>query len=211
MAYFAVLIISIFVLKKSLPMITKLFFKHLRRHIDTSRHSEYEDQLHFILAILIGVLVFFSALGVHPLVAAFVVGLLLSDVMTSKILRHKLHTIAYGLFIPIFFFLIGMQLDLKLLFSVDLTNVLMLLLVVGLIVSKMASGYLAGRLVGFSKAASSMFGSVSIAKLTTTLAVTYAAASIGILSSALVSSIVVLTIITTILAPLLLNHFAEKI
>ena len=207
--YFLVLLISIFVLKRFLPPLARLFFRHLRaRHIARGK-DEYEDQLHLILIILIAVLLYFSGLGVHPIVAAFVVGLLLSDVMTSKILHHKLHTIAYGLFVPVFFFLVGTQLDLSLFVSFDLRNVIVLFLVVGLIASKFVSGYISGRWVGFSQNNAAMFGIGSTAQLTTTLAVTYAASSLGILDDVLVSSVVVLAIITTVFSPIALNYLAQ--
>jgi len=207
-AYFLILFFSVYFLKKFLPIIAKFFIKHYRKHVSAKR-DEYEEQLHFVLILLIGILIYFSGLGVHPIIAAFLVGLLLSDVMTSKILHHKLHTLAYGLFVPVFFFLVGMQLDLGIIFKAD--GVLMLLLIIGLITAKFFSGYFAGILAKFSKKESEMFGVGSIVKLTTALAVVYTTTSLGILSPALASSIVVLVVVTTILAPITLNFLAQKL
>ncbi len=205
--YFVILIASIVLLKRVLPLLTKYFCTHF-----FSRHKgdEYEDELHFVIATLIAVLLYFSILGVHPIVAAFLVGLLLSDVITSNIVTHKIHTLGYGLFVPVFFFIVGMQLNLGMLAHFDYRDAVMISIIFGLIVSKFASGYIAGRLVKFSKRNSALFGIGSTAQLTTTLAVTYAAASLNILDSTLVTSVIVLAIVTTILAPVLLNVLAHS-
>jgi len=115
----------------------------------------------------------------------------------------------YGLFIPVFFFVVGMEIDVSLLRQFDITNVMMISLILGLMLSKIASGYIAGRLVKLSKRDSMLFGSISITQLTTTLAVTYAASSMGLLDSALVTSIVLLAIITTVVGPVLTSYIGS--
>ncbi len=206
--YFLILAASIYVLKKFLPPFAKFFFRHLRRiH---SKTEEYEDQMHFVIALLIGVLLYFSGLGVHPIVAAFLVGVLLSDVITSETLFQKIHTIGYGLFVPVFFFIIGMQMNLKILASFDLRNVFMITLIAGLMASKFLSGYWSSRLVKFSKKNAKLFGVASIAQLTTTLAVTYAASTLNIIDPVLVTAIIILTVVTTFFTPIVLNLLAQK-
>ncbi len=203
--YFIILIASIIALKMFLPEFTKYYFQHRLKGQD-----RYEGQLRFILVILLAVLFYFSGLGVHPIVAAFLVGFLLSDVLTSEKIYQKLHTLSYGLFIPIFFFVIGMDLNLHMLLSFNYGDILMITIVGGLILTKWLSGYIAGRLVNFSKINANLFGIASTTQLTTTLAATYAAASLGILDTALTTSIIVLAIATTILAPILFNTFTQK-
>jgi len=151
------------------------------------------------------VLAYFSILGVHPILAAFIIGLTLSQTIRHEKLFTKLHTLGYGLFVPIFFFIVGMEMNLSLLLTFDMGEFLMVLIVVGLISSKLASGYIGGRVVKLSGKDSALFGVTSIMQLTTTLAVTYAAASLGILDSLLVTSVIILSIITTILGPVLLK------
>ncbi|MBU0466152.1 MAG: cation:proton antiporter, partial [Nanoarchaeota archaeon] len=128
----------------------------------------------------------------------------------SGVLYTKLHTLGYGLFVPIFFFIVGMEMDISLLKHFDITNILMISLISGLIISKIVSGYLAGRIVKLSKKDSLLYGSISITQLTTTLAVTYAAASLGLLDSVLVTSIILLSIITTFLGPLLVSFISKR-
>lgn len=177
-----------------------------------SADEGYERQLRFVIITLVAVIIFFSFLGAHPILAAFLAGLSLSGVVfhgKSKILKSKLHTMGYGLFIPVFFFVVGMEIDVSLLRQFDITNVMMISLILGLMLSKIASGYIAGRLVKLSKRDSMLFGSISITQLTTTLAVTYAASSMGLLDSALVTSIVLLAIITTVVGPVLTSYIGS--
>jgi Kef-type K+ transport system membrane component KefB len=204
--YFGILVASVFVLKRLVPPFGKYYLKHIKKNHSKSE----EDQIHFVVALLIGVLLFFSGLGVHPIVAAFVVGILLSDFITSKTLIEKIHTIGYGIFVPMFFFVVGLHIDLSLFTQFDITNFLMISLVLGLILAKFVSGYFSARWVKFSKHNASLFGVVSTAQLTTTLAVAYAAATLNILDSALLTSVVVIAILTTIISPIVLNYISGK-
>ncbi|MBR9706125.1 cation:proton antiporter [Candidatus Pacearchaeota archaeon] len=207
--HFMVLILSIFVMLYFLPKISKYA---LRKRF--SRQKGHERQLRFVIIVVIGVLIYFSSLGVHPILAAFLVGLIFSSVIQDKqrreILYTKLHTIGYGLFIPVFFFIIGMEIDLGLLGQLDIKNVFMLALILGLILAKFISAMIAGKLVKLNKKDSMIFGSVSTVQLTTTLATVYAASSIGLIDSVIVTSIVLLSIITTLIGPWFVNIIAKE-
>jgi Kef-type K+ transport system membrane component KefB len=202
--YFVILIGSILGLLYIVPPLSrKIMEKKL------SQDAGYERQLRFIIVILVSVIIYFSLLGAHPILAAFLAGLSLSGAITydkSNILLSKVHTIGYGLFIPVFFFVIGMEMDLSILQEFNIRNLMMVSLIIGLILSKFGSGYLAGKFVKLSNKDSVLFGSISITQLTTTLAVTYAASSIGLLDSVLVTSIVLLSIITTLVGPTLASY-----
>jgi Kef-type K+ transport system membrane component KefB len=206
--YLIILIVSIFVLLRIVPLITKKVMK--KRFFQDYGH---ERRLRFVIVVLVGVVAYFSFLGAHPILASFLAGLSLSGVVIyekSEILKYKLNAIGYGLFIPVFFFVVGMDINIGLLKSFDIKNILMIALILGLIISKFFSGYIAGRLARLSKKEASLFGSISITQLTTTLAVTYAASSAGLLDSVLVTSVILLAIITTIIGPMLSSYINTK-
>ncbi len=203
--YFIILVASVYYLKKFLPVIANRFFKHVERQKDP-----YEMELRFILVVLMVVLLYFAGLGVHPIVAAFVVGLILSDIIKTDEIHKKLHTIGYGLFVPVFFFIVGMDLDLSLIVSFEFTNIVMISIILASLASKFVSGYVAGRLTGMSKRNSSVLGIATTPQLTTTLAVVYAAATLDLLDETIISAIIVLAIVTTVIAPFLLNIVAHK-
>lgn len=204
--YFFILLATVYLLKLLIPKLAKqVLSKKLFR-----KREEYEEQLRFVLFMLIVVLLIFSALGIHSILAAFLVGVLLSDAVTHEQLYQKLHTLAYGLFVPVFFFVVGMQMDLGILVNFDLKNVLLIVLVVGLIGSKVLSGFLGGKLAGLDTRESGVFGVLSTIQLTTALAITYSAASVGLLDQTLTTAIVFLTITTTLAVPAILKLFAAK-
>ena len=198
--YFVILIASVIILKKFIPEIAKYYFKRIDKKKD-----QYEMELRFILVILMTVLLYFSGLGVHPIVAAFVVGLILSDIIKSKEIHTKIHTIGYGLFVPVFFFIVGMDLDLSVIAKFEFTNVVMISIILANLASKIGSGYLAGRFAKLSKKNSILMGIATTPQLTTTLAVVYAASALGLLDQAIISTVIILSVLTTILSPALLN------
>jgi Kef-type K+ transport system membrane component KefB len=202
--YFAILIISVVILKAVLPGFAKYMFRRWKDH------DEEESQLRFVIVLLMAVLFYFSLLGVHPISAAFLVGILLADVLTSDELYNKLHILAYGLFVPVFFFVVGMKMDLTIFASIDFEEVIIFCLIAGLLLAKFFSGYFAARWDRFSKKNSLIFGVASTTQLTTTLAVTYAASALGLLDTTLVTGIVLISVITTVISPILLNLLVEK-
>lgn len=198
--YFFFLAASAVAIFICVPKIANYLF---HKHGLTEKH--HENQLRFIIVLMMAVLAYFSVLGVQPILAAFIVGLTLSKVARSEKLYTKLYTIGYGFFVPIFFFIVGMEMDLKILFNFDPRNIILISLILGLILSKFLSGTLAGKILKFSKRDSAIFGVSSIIKLTTTLAVTYAASSLKILDSFLVTTIIIISVITTIIGPIILK------
>ncbi len=195
--YFVVLLLILILLKILLPRLANYFLSSKL----FKKQEEYEQQVKFVLVVFIGVLLAFSLLGLHPILAAFLVGLLLSETVTHELLYQKLHTISYGLFVPVFFFVVGMQMDLSILLAFDISNMLLVSLVIGLLVSKIMSGYIGGRLAGLSSQESSVFGVISTIQLTTALAITYSAASVGLLDATITTAIVFIAVISTVFVP----------
>jgi Kef-type K+ transport system membrane component KefB len=198
--YFAILIFSIFVIFLLIPVFTKFVIQK-----QFSARELYEKQLRFVIVLVIALLAYFLFLGVHPILAAFIIGLTLSKVIKSKIILNKLNTLGYGFFVPIFFFIIGMQMNLSIFMHFGVGTSIILAIILGLIFSKFGSGYLAGRLIKISPKYSSVFGISSTIQLTTTLAVVYIAATLNLFDSTLVTAIIALSIVTTIVSPVLLK------
>lgn len=207
LSYFIILIISVIALFLILPRITRYCLKR-----GLFKKTETERKLRFVIVLLIAVLSYFSALGVHPILAAFIAGLVLSTTaIKSELIYTKIHTLGYGLFVPVFFFIIGMQMNLKVFADFDAKNILMISIVVGLMLAKLISGFLGGKIIKFSNSNSAFFGTASMIQFTTTLAVTYTASSLQILDNILVTSIIMGAVITTIIGPIFLKILAPKI
>ena len=170
----------------------------------------FEREIRFVFLALVGVVILFEVLGLHSIIAGFFTGLIFSDLIRSNILREKLHTVSYSLFIPVFFIVVGSQTNIRLITEIESVLLLTLALILGSIGSKFFSGWLAGRLSKFSNQESFAIGVATIPQLSTTLAVVITGFELGILDQNVVTAMVVLSIVTTFVAPTLIHGVARR-
>jgi len=198
--YFLIIIASFAVIFTLIPKLANYW---IHRSFNSKTH--YEKQVRFIILIVIAILAYFLFLGVHPILAAFIIGITLSGVIRHEHIFNKFYTLGYGLFVPIFFFIVGMEMNLGI--FKNFTNGLFIIIgiILALILSKFFSGLLAGKLVKLSTKDSAIFGASSIIQLTTTLAVVYAASELGLLDTTLITAIIALSIVTTVIGPIILK------
>ena len=145
----------------------------------------------------------------HPLVAGFFSGLVLSDLITDERLKHKIHVIGYGIFVPIFFVLVGSNTNIGIITNVQGAVALTLLVVCGAVLVKFFGGFLAGKFSKFSTSESAMIGAGSMPSLSTTLAITFAGSRSGILDERLATAMVALAVASTFIIPLLARYFGR--
>ena len=170
----------------------------------------FESEVRIIVALLIGVVVTFEFLGLHPIIAGFFTGLVLSESITSELLIEKLRTISYGIFIPVFFVVIGLETDVGVFLAGGSVLGLIAAVIGGSILAKLSSGYLGGRLAGFSAHDALVAGVATTPQLSTTLAVVFSAVELELLDPELVTAMVTLSIVTTLIAPLALRALTAK-
>jgi Kef-type K+ transport system membrane component KefB len=198
------LVLLFFIFRKFLPLIKSIFNKEFHNDDDV-----FEQELRSILVLLIGIVVIFTSLGLHAILAAFFAGTVLSDIITHNRIKGQLHSIGYGIFVPIFFITVGLETDMSVLFTSDLTIIVLALSVVfGSGLSKYISGYFASRFNGFSKPQSKMIAVSTIPQLSTTLAVAFTGVKLGIISTEIVTALILLTIFSTLISPLLAKFAA---
>lgn len=166
----------------------------------------FESEVRIIVALLIGVVVTFELLGLHPIIAGFFAGLVLSDSIKSAIIIDKLRTISYGIFIPTFFVIVGMETDIGVLVGSLAAAGFITTTVIASIGSKFTSGWLGARISGFRGKDALTIGIATTPQLSTTLAVVFTAVELGLLTDELVTAMVILSVITTMAAPLLLRQ-----
>ncbi len=202
--YLGLLISSVLALRLFLPELMLYIFSR----VDTKEDYEYE--LRTVISLLLIVVFIFSGIGVHPIVAAFLVGFAVADIIRSRSLINKLHTIGYGLFVPVFFFIVGMEMDLKILFSWDFGNIFLVVFIPSLILAKFVSGYIATRVLNYSVPESLVFGSATISRLTTTLSSTFIISAFDLLDNTLLTGLIFLVLLSTLISPLFSYIFAKK-
>ncbi|UCD26015.1 MAG: cation:proton antiporter [Candidatus Bathyarchaeota archaeon] len=153
-------------------------------------------------------------IGVHAMVGGFLAGLILSDMLRRRRkLEQNIFAISYGFLIPIFLLNLGMSTNIATLFAPG-DALLTGLIVVSLIASKSASGFLGARLLGFPSRISLGIGVMTIAQMSTTLATASLALNYGIFTEDILAALVVMSIVTIVIAPLLtkltLGYDSEK-
>lgn len=97
--------------------------------------TAHDDPSEIGVRVGFGMMFFFIGLSmlahVEPFLGAFVAGAILSFVIRDKgALEHKLSSMAYGFFVPVFFIHVGMRLDISLTMLIDKAqNILVILLI----------------------------------------------------------------------------------
>jgi len=199
--FYPLLILAIILTRYLIPKIKNLLSSY------TSQEDVFQNELRSVFFILIGTVLLFKLLGLHSIIGGFFAGLVLSDSVTDKVLIGKVRAISYGIFIPVFFVLVGVHTDIKVLLNLNSTWLLVIVIVLGSVISKYFSGFIGARLVGFSKRQASYFGVSSIPQLSTTLAASFTANKYGIISNELNTAFVILSIVTTLIGPVLMSRF----
>jgi Kef-type K+ transport system membrane component KefB len=204
-SFYFILTIIIVAFLYGLPRIRKLI-PHRRDEKDL-----FESEVRIIFALMIGVVVTFELLGLHPIIAGFFAGLALSESIKSEILMDKLRTISYGLFIPVFFIVIGMETDIGV-FSDSLSILgIVFAIVLTSITAKFFSGWISGLFLGFNQNQSALIGFATVPQLSTTLAVVFTAVELGLLEANIIVAMVVLSIVTTLVAPIGIRVLASRL
>lgn len=167
----------------------------------------FESELRFIVSILLLSVIIFSSIGLHSILAGFITGVILADSIKGRV-SEKIRTLSYGLFIPVFFVMLGVEINLSIFSSIE--NVLLVISIIfGLIISKIFSGWLGARIAGFNNKASIINGISMIPQLSASLAAAYAAFEFNIISPELMASFIFLSIITTLISPILLKKAVD--
>ncbi len=204
--FLLLLVISVIVLRIIIPKIQWILSPN-----EEDRKKDPQEDFRATLAILLGTVVIFSLLGLHPIVGGFFAGLILSDSIKGPELKSKLRIVGYGIFIPIFFIVIGAQTDLGAFLQLGVVFALAIAVVFSSMFSKFISGYIGGRLIGFSKWESALMGTSTLPQLSITLAVAFTGVELGILTTNLATTLVILTIVTTFLTPILIKWISRKL
>ena len=165
-----------------------------------------------LLIIMITVLVG-EFLGINMVVGAFIAGLAL-----ARLVKHtegeipllaRFESIGYGLLIPFLFISIGMNSNFRAFSQVE--NIYIILFtVVGLIVSKIGSGWIAMRLSGFGNRQGLCAGLMTVPQLSATLAAAAVGKDLGMLDDNFFNAIIILSIVTTIPIPTLVRLIIER-
>jgi len=204
--FYPLLLISLLFLKWFIPKMFALYKAGMNDEKDI-----YHQDMRAVFLLLIGTALLFQLLGLHAIVAGFFAGVVLSGTLQSKMLYENIRAVSYGIFIPIFFLLIGVQVDITDLF-VNNNNILLftILLCAIAIISKLLAGYFGGLTAKFSKRESMIIGASSVPQLSTTLAVALTGLETGIISHDVVTALIIVSLVTTTVGSILIGSYSKN-
>lgn len=143
--------------------------------------------------------------GLHMIIGAFTAGVILAlqPEFKTRDIEYKVNGIAYGLFIPLFFAILGTMIDLGALVQ---GGILALVIVIFAIVGKMLAGFIGGKMIRFSSRKSLAIGVGLIPRTGVELVVISIALSAGIIDQKIFTAIVAMVAVTVIITPILLKQ-----
>jgi len=180
--FYVLLLIILFLLRWAILKLKKYYSSRIK--------DRFEGEFRLVLAILIGTVIIFELLGLHPIIAGFFAGFVLADsisTMKGAVLREKLHAISYGLFIPIFFIIVGYKTDISIFSQAGEAVNLALFVIIGSVFAKFISGFLGAKISKFNNSESLFAGAATIPQLSTTLAVAFTGLEFNILDEKMIS------------------------
>ena len=160
----------------------------------------------FVILVILATVIVGELLGINLVVGAFIAGLGLSQVVKQRdmLLFRRMESIGYGFLIPFLFVSIGMQMDFSA-FGNAGSGMIVILTVIGLVVSKVGSGFIAMRSCGFNAPQGLAAGLMTVPQLSATLAAAAIGRESGILDANFFNAIIILSIVTTLPIPSLVR------
>jgi Kef-type K+ transport system membrane component KefB len=184
------------------------------RSIFSRLHPDDDARLTIFLSGVLAVVFVGELIGVSIIVGAFIAGMAVVRAATfhdqGHILHKKIEGVGHGVLIPFLFLTIGMRTDLRIIFSAWENAAIVMATVVGLVVSKVGSGWLALRLAGFTHKKGLCAGLMTVPQLSATLAAAAVALELNMIGPEFFNAIVCLSIATTIPVPTLVNLLIVK-
>jgi Kef-type K+ transport system membrane component KefB len=153
-----------------------------------------------------------QALGLEALLGAFVVGIVLSQIpRLNPDIIHRLESIAFGIFSPVFFAVAGLKVDARRLLEPELLLLTLVLIVVA-IICKMTGVYTGARLIGGSDHWTAVFFGAGLnARGSIGIIVANIGLSLGILNQDMFSMIVMMAVVTSVMAPAIMRWAVEHV
>ncbi|RZN30208.1 MAG: cation:proton antiporter [Methanosarcinales archaeon] len=143
-----------------------------------------------------------KAFGLHAVIGRFMGGAALSGVPLAKIedVQSKVSSSSYGIFVPIFFALIGLSVDFG---AIAGARLFTLIVVVMALAGKLIRGFIVAKAVGFDSRDSLIFGVGVMPRAGIELVVISVGRSMGIIDDQVFSAIVLMIAVSGIVTPLL--------
>ncbi|WP_096199072.1 cation:proton antiporter family protein [Bacillus sp. FJAT-45350] len=182
-------------------------FRH-QSYIETMSKGTIQIDTRAIFTLIILLVALSESVGAENILGAFLAGVLVSLLSPNPEMVRKLDSFGYGFLIPIFFVMVGVELDLWSLFGDKKVLILIPLLFLGLLISKVVPSLLLLRWYDKGTALGAGF------LLTSTLSLVIAAAAIGerigVIDSQLSSALILVAVISCIVTPIVFKKIFPR-
>ncbi len=187
-----------------LPRFTRWFF--------TGLGQDRQVRLTFLLSGMGVAAVLAGAIGIEPIVGAFLAGLAFNRFVPSgTIIADRVRVLGESVFIPAFLISTGMLLDPLGLFADPRTLVLGGAFLVAEVVSKWLAAETSGRLMGANGPERAVMFSLSVGQAAGALAATIVARDLGLIGEVEVNAIVLVILVSALLAGVTADRWAPRI
>jgi len=161
-------------------------------------------------ALMVALAALASVLGVEVILGAFLAGAIVSifSDRNNPVLREKLDAIGFGFFIPIFFIMVGVNLDLKSLLGSPENLLLLPALLIAAFVIKFGAG-LVFRLA-YSWRETVAAGALLSARLSLIIAASAIALDLNLINEAVNTAIILVAIVSVTIAPILFDYLLPR-
>lgn len=161
-----------------------------------------------VFALILLFVVLSETLGVENILGAFLAGVIVSLLMPDRDFAHQLDTFGYGFLIPIFFVMVGVNLDLWSLFENPKVLLLIPLLLVMLMLSKVVPSLLLKIWYPWPKVLGS--GLLMSATLSLVIAASTIALEMGIIDEQMNGALILVAVLSCLVFPVLFNKIYPK-
>ncbi|QGQ44686.1 monovalent cation:proton antiporter family protein [Metabacillus sediminilitoris] len=182
-------------------------FKH-RSFIETMSKGTIQIGTRAVFTLIIVLVAISETIGAENILGAFLAGVLVSLLSPNKEMVQKLDSFGYGFLIPIFFVMVGVDLDIWALFKDPKIFLLIPLLLIALLISKIIPIFFLKRWYDLKTTLASGF------LLTSTLSLVIAAATVGermeIITPEISGALILVAVITSIFTPIFFKKLFPK-
>ncbi|MDX1601317.1 MAG: cation:proton antiporter, partial [Anaerolineales bacterium] len=185
------------------PRLGRLFFRRFEGNI---------VEFQFVLAVLFVAAVAAEAIGMHPIVGAFLAGLAINETLSknARVVGH-LHFVGTSFFVPLFLVTIGMRIDPFAVLADRTTWMLGLGLAAAAYTTKLAAAWVTGRIYGYSRAEWMVMWGLSQAQAAATLATILVGTNAGVLPNYVLDAGILMILLTSVTSPYLVDRFGSKL
>jgi Kef-type K+ transport system membrane component KefB/nucleotide-binding universal stress UspA family protein len=164
-----------------------------------------------ILVLMLGLALLTDAIGVHTVLGAFVAGIMIGESpILTKHIEEQLRGLIVALFMPVFFGVAGLSIDLKVLAEPRMLAVAVLFIGIASL-GKLGGCYVGTRLARLKHAEALAIGFAMNARGSTEIILATIGLTMGVLNPLLFTIIVVMAVVTTLCMPPLLRWALARV